>query len=145
MDRRLSPPRVVAACISGSGPLLAVLPGRKPRTAFKAGYAAGLAHHITMLYWIYIVLVQYGHLSWFLALPTFFLLVGVLALFPACFTWSLVMACKYLSPRPGGWGWILFGSILFTGLEFLQSFFLTGFPWNLWARAWLFHKAGSIR
>jgi apolipoprotein N-acyltransferase len=111
-------------------PMLVATAGRDPGQAFWAGFLAGLAHFSTLLYWIIIVLVQYGNLPWLLAGPVFVLLVGYLALYPAFFVYLLNLAGRRLSLRIGGLVWVLVGAVCYTGLEYIKSFLLTGFPWE---------------
>ena len=111
-------------------PLVLVLPGTRPGAAFGYGYLTGLVHCATLLYWIVNVLVIYGGLPWILAIPVFMLLIGTMALFTACFSVGLVLAVEKTGVRVASSLWIILGAVFFTGMEYLKSFFLTGFPWE---------------
>ena len=111
-------------------PLLVVTADREPGQAFWGGFVAGAAHFSTLLYWITIVLVKYGNLPWLLAGPVFILLVGYLSLYTAFFVYLLNLAGRRFSFKVGGLIWILGGAVCYTGLEYVKSFLLTGFPWE---------------
>lgn len=105
-------------------PLLIAVKGESPFNAFKLGVFAGLAHYITLLYWIINVISTYGGLHWS---------AGVLILF---------LLCLYLSLYTGAFSFLVTNFIesrikifLFAGfwisLEYIRAVILTGFPWCL--------------
>jgi apolipoprotein N-acyltransferase len=107
------------------------------RRAGTLAFLHGLAAWETSLYWIVPTLRHYGSLSWPLAVVLTSVLAAYLALFHAAFGWL------------GGPIWRRFGSgsrvglallalpALWVALEWLRTYFLGGFPWNLAAYAWI--------
>lgn len=106
----------------GMVPLLLVC-GRRP---FASGFVAGVGFFGLVLYWLNIVMVHYGHLHPVLSGVAYLLLTGFLALYFAVAVW----AARYLQARLA-LAVPLTLPILWVALEFLRSFFLTGFPWAL--------------
>jgi len=102
--------------------------GKKPvqgRKAFNTGLAFGMAHFLTLLYWIVNTVAVYGGLPWVAALSVLVLLCFYLSLFPALFLLVLTrfpMDSPVMPLRAAG---------LWVGLEYLRSSLFTGFPWGL--------------
>ncbi len=94
--------------------------------AFRTGFVMGLAHFLSLIYWIVYTMMTFGHLPVFLAVPVLFLLCAYLALYPALFC-GIISRCR--SPL----SLFLLMPILWAGLEYLRSFLLSGFPWGLLA------------
>ena len=103
--------------------LLLALSGLSPARAGRAAFAAGLICHALIFHWFYVVTVVYGD-----APP----LAGVLAplvpgAYVAAFTgifgvgWAVLGRLGVASP--------LSAAALWTGLDHLRSFALSGFPW----------------
>ncbi len=126
------------------GLILASGIGADGRTAFRLGYFAGLAHHLTALYWLLnIPVMKLAPITGWLALS------GFLALYPAAWMWL----CWRMHPsRPAGteatglsdklevmlmagWAqrlvWALSCAALWVTWEMVQSRLFSGFPWNL--------------
>jgi apolipoprotein N-acyltransferase len=95
------------------------------KQSFAAGFAAGLVHYLTLLYWLVHTMHTYGYLPIWLSALVLCLLAVYLALYPAVFA-ALVV---WLRPGPI-WALILFPS-LWVCLEFARNYLLTGFPWGL--------------
>ncbi len=93
-------------------------------TGFRLGFIAGLAHYLSLMYWLVHTMTAYGGLSWVLAVPVLFLLSAYLSLFPAVFAWLVTR----FQPAPLV-SLVLIPS-LWTSLEFLRSFLLSGLPWG---------------
>ncbi len=106
-------------------PLFFATAGVSGFTAFQIGFTAGLAHYLTLMYWLVGTMGTYGYLPLYLSVGVLFLLCAYLALFPAVF-------CVMLTPfqdRPAlHWHMI---PVAWTALEYLRSFLLSGFPWSL--------------
>ncbi|MDK2848785.1 MAG: apolipoprotein N-acyltransferase [Desulfuromonadales bacterium] len=113
-------PDMGAVAWFGLVPLLLVC----KRRPFAAGFAAGVGFFGLVLYWLNIVMTSYGHLHPVLSVAAYLMLVGYLATFFGVATW----AARRLEER-AGLSLALTLPILWVALEFLRSFFLTGFPW----------------
>lgn len=105
---------------------------RKPRAAFSIGFAFGFGHFLTGLYWVGIAFLvdakQFGVLMPFVVVG----LSALLALFPAVAT----LLARTLAWRGPARVVVLATSWLF--LEWLRSWVLSGFPWNLAGMVWGF-------
>jgi apolipoprotein N-acyltransferase len=103
--------------------LLLGLRGSSPAAAARNGFLAGLAAHAAVLHWIYVVTVVYGHapVAAGVAAPV------ALASYVAAFTAAFAAGYAWLERR--GVGGPLCAALLWTALDHLRSFALTGFPW----------------
>jgi len=105
-------------------PLLKSLEKESPSKAFRLGIIAGLAHYLTLIYWIIIVLNTYGGLNLIVSSAILLLLSVYLSLYPALFS-LLVGYLKGSRFR----AFITAG--VWVSLEYIRAGFLTGFPWCL--------------
>ena len=105
-------------------PLLASIQDKAPRRAFQLGFIAGFFHFITLLYWIIVVLKQYGNLPLAISLLALLLLSLFLALYPGIFS---CLACQMIR----GPFAIFFVSALWVSVEYARAHLVTGFPWCL--------------
>jgi apolipoprotein N-acyltransferase len=106
-------------------PLLTAVRDLSAGAAFRAGMIAGLAHYLTLLYWVVLTMRDYGYLPWWQCLSLLFLLAAYLAVYPGLFA----MALARFGQRPAAL--ILLAPIAWVALEFLRSVLLTGFPWGI--------------
>ncbi len=107
-------------------PLLVATEGAPWRASALLGFLSGVVFWLGTIPWLAATMVRYGDAPWLLALLVLLGLVGYLALYPAVF-------CALLSRVPRrrlGLHVIVAGS-LWVALEFLRTYLLTGFPWNL--------------
>jgi len=105
-------------------PLLRTLDNESSTHAFLLGFVAGLAHYLTLIYWIVPTLQNYGYLDFLTSLGALVLLCLYLALYPALFAYLL---CRVKdTPAP-----VFMMGALWVGLEIIRAHFLTGFPWCL--------------
>jgi apolipoprotein N-acyltransferase len=107
-------------------PVLWALREAGPREGFRRGMVFGLAHFLSLLYWLVPTMTVYGHLPLPLAVGILFLFASVLSLlFVAPVTSALTIVAaspaRLLAALP----------LLWTASEFLRSFLFTGFPWAL--------------
>jgi apolipoprotein N-acyltransferase len=107
-------------------PLLWVLNGIHPGEAFRRGLIFGIAHHLSLLYWLVPTMVIYGHLPAYLSIAILFLFATILSLlFVAPMTCGLALAGR----TPGRV--LFFFPVFWVAADFLRSFLFTGFPWEL--------------
>jgi len=107
-------------------PLLFIILNHKPRQSFLLGLTAGCAHYALLIYWIPSVPVHYGNITLWLSILIYVVFVVFLALFWAFF--SLVLAKIHQSfPRTA----YLLAPFLWVSFEYILTYFLTGFPWEL--------------
>ncbi len=105
-------------------PLMLSLRGQSVKNGFRLGLLTGGVHYLTLMYWLVHTLMTFGHLPFYLSVPILFLFVAYLALYPAifaaAFSWTDTRPVGFLSAMPAVW----------VALEYLRSFFLSGFPWE---------------
>ncbi|UCF93324.1 MAG: apolipoprotein N-acyltransferase [Desulfobacterales bacterium] len=106
-------------------PLLLATASLGPRASFRLGLMAGIVHFLTLLYWLAYTMRTYGYLPWYLCIPILFLLTVVLAQFVGVFS----LAVSWLGTQPGRA--LIMIPVLWVALEYIRSFFLSGFPWEL--------------
>ena len=107
-------------------PLLWAVRNAGPREAFRRGMVFGIAHHLSLLYWLVPTMTIYGHLPLPLAVGILFLFASVLSL---VFTAPCIGALALAGPGPARL--LVAFPVLWTASEFLRSFLFTGFPWGL--------------
>ncbi|MCP4682219.1 MAG: apolipoprotein N-acyltransferase [Desulfobacterales bacterium] len=105
-------------------PLFKGLDNKPSLQAFKLGLITGATHYLTLMYWITVVLGQYGDLDPFSRFAVLLLLCLYLALYPAFFS---VMSLYFNGLRFPS----ISMAIFWVGLEYIRAKFLTGFPWCL--------------
>ncbi len=107
-------------------PLLFYLIREGKKRAFLAGWIAGLFFYGLLLYWIPYVPAHYGNLSLPLSLIIYFMLIALLALFWAFFSFFLAKIVHVFSPQA-----LVLAPFLWVSFEYILTYFLTGFPWGL--------------
>jgi apolipoprotein N-acyltransferase len=103
--------------------LILGLRGLDPRMAARWGFAASLLAHTAVLHWIYVVTVFYGNAPPPVGLVAPVLLAIYIALFGALFGAAHAALVRRGLASP--WA----AALLWTALDHLRSFALTGFPW----------------
>ena len=98
-----------------------------PKKAFWRGWLYGLGFFGTSIYWVFISIHTFGNASIFLALVITGSFIALLALFPACQGYLLN---RYF-PENNGRKMICSFSALWVLLEWVRSWFCSGFPWVL--------------
>jgi len=106
-------------------PLLTALEGTDLRRAFRLGFTCGLVAYAGILYWINIVITEYGNLSWAVSILLYLTLAAWLGLFYGLAT--LVarageqVGIKSAFSLPVAW----------VAGDLLRSFLMTGSPWAM--------------
>jgi apolipoprotein N-acyltransferase len=106
-------------------PLLIALRNISPKNGFTLGLCAGLAHYLTLVYWLAYTMKTYGNLPLSVSLSILILLACYLALFVALFSLTITRLCT--TPLIC---FILVPSV-WVSLEYIRTFLFTGFPWEL--------------
>jgi apolipoprotein N-acyltransferase len=106
-------------------PLFAALRGQSLQAGFWLGLVAGLAHYVTLLYWIVYVTHVFGHLPLVVAIGILLLLAGYLSLYSAM--WGLGVAWG----AGRGLNLVWWAPVLWVTLEMGQTYIISGFPWEL--------------
>lgn len=105
------------------------------RTAFFAGWFFGFGYFVVGLYWIGNAFMVYAARHALLAIPA---VVG-LALLLGLFIGGLcAVHRRIVSGKNAGLGGVIVFAVLWTVFEWLRSWVLTGFPWNLLGSTWAF-------
>ncbi len=105
-------------------PLLYAVDGKSLWNSFKLGFFTGFISFLGILYWIVVAIHTYGNVHVIPSVFILLLLVGYLSLFIGAFTFLY----RFIQTRLG-LKTILLAPLLWVALEYLRSFFLTGFPW----------------
>ena len=105
-------------------PLLKNLEKESYSHAFTLGLIAGLAHYLTLIYWILFVLEAYGGLHFLLSFGVLLSLSLYLAIYPALFS---LFVCYIKTTRFKAF----MMASLWVSLEYIRAKVLTGFPWCL--------------
>ncbi|MBJ6726943.1 apolipoprotein N-acyltransferase [Geomesophilobacter sediminis] len=105
-------------------PLFKATDGAAPGKAFNLAFTAGLAGYAGMLYWVNIVMTTYGKLPLSVSFALYMFLCAYLALYPAVTLWLVRRG------ENAGISALVSFPVIWTGLEFVRSFLLTGFPWE---------------
>jgi len=92
------------------------------RQAALLGMLTGITAHIGLLYWITTVIVNYGHLPYYMGVFILLILAGYLSLYIAAFAVGIVFL-RNIIPL------YLTAPILWICLEYVKSYLFTGFPW----------------
>ncbi|MFZ5569360.1 MAG: apolipoprotein N-acyltransferase [Thermodesulfobacteriota bacterium] len=92
---------------------------------FSLGLIAGLSHYLTLLYWLVGTMTLYGQLPAVVSVSLLVLLCFYLALYWAGFAY---LCCRFW-PRPTA-GFLFFIPALWTALEWIRTYLLSGFPWG---------------
>lgn len=92
------------------------------RSAALLGLVAGLTHYPLLLYWIVIVLEEYGNVPLWGAVPAMLLLALYMSLYLAAFS--------VLMHRLRGMSLIWTAPVAWVAMDYLRSWLFTGLPWS---------------
>jgi len=105
-------------------PLFYAIEGKSPWNSFRFGFLTGFISFLGILYWIIVAVHNYGNVPLIPSILVLLLLVGYLSLYVATFAFLYRFIQIRLELQT-----ILLAPLLWVSLEYLRSFFLTGFPW----------------
>jgi len=103
--------------------LVLLVRGLSPRRALRWGFLAGLVAHTAILHWIWVVTVVYGQAPALAGVLGPLGLGAYIAAFTGLFGWGHAALGRHGLASP------LAAAVLWTALDHLRSFALTGFPW----------------
>ncbi len=106
-------------------PLLIFLRDKDPWTAFTGGFYFGLVYFLGTLYWIYHSLYYYGAIPLVPSILLIVVLCMYFSLYPAVF--AMIYAANIKNTDMPS---LLVAPMIWTTLEFLRSYALSGFPWS---------------
>jgi apolipoprotein N-acyltransferase len=105
-------------------PLFFAVRGLGLKKGFAVGFSAGMAHYLSLIYWIAYTMRTYGYLPWPVCVSILILLTAYLALYYGIFA----MLVTRLNPNPFI-QWLAVPAI-WVALEFIRGFLFSGFPWE---------------
>jgi apolipoprotein N-acyltransferase len=107
-------------------PWLWALKKKSPSQAAFLGLVTGLVFFTGLLYWVYVVLTDYGNLPAPVSIFFLMVLTAYLALYFSAFAFSLRWVTDKIDLAE-----TLFAPPLWVSLEYLRGILLSGFPWGL--------------
>ena len=107
-------------------PLFCAIEGKNLLHALVLGLVTGFTSFLGIIYWIIVAVHTYGNVPLILSALVLLLLVGYLTLYVGTFTFL----ARFLQVH-FGFQIIILCPFLWVSLEYLRSFFLTGFPWAI--------------
>ena len=113
----------------GWAPLCLVLERAGPKGGALLGFLAGFAFYLATVWWVINTMTTYGHMPLALSILALVLMAAILAGYVAAF--GALLAAAHSSLRLPGWLIPALAGILWTGLEVVRTYLLSGFPWAL--------------
>lgn len=105
-------------------PLLTALEGQPGPARFKLGFLAGTVHFLTLIYWVVVVLREYGGLNTLISVSVLIAFTLYLSLYVGFFGLLFSITRGRLSV-------VLLPAASWIALEYARGWLLTGFPWCL--------------
>ena len=105
-------------------PLLYSIEGKGLFHSFMLGCLSGLVSFLGILYWIVVAVHTYGNVPF---VPSVLILL-LLVLYLSCFIGAFTFVSRLIQTH-FGFKMIVLAPFIWTSLEYLRSFLLTGFPW----------------
>src|SRR4030042_1191057 len=105
-------------------PLFYSIEGKGLYRSFILGFLTGVVSFLGILYWIIVAVHTYGNIP---LIPSGFILL-LFVVFLSLFIGAFTCLTRLIQIR-SAFQTLLFTPFLWVALEYLRSFFLTGFPW----------------
>lgn len=106
-------------------PLLIALEDQTPQAGFRLGFITGFVAYCGLLYWVTIVMTDYGKLPFIVSVALWWCLAAWLAVFYGITAWVAVLG------KQRGCKWVVLLPLAWVAADYLRSFLLTGFPWTM--------------
>jgi apolipoprotein N-acyltransferase len=116
--------------------LVAVVKADSRREAFLQGWIAQTVAWLMMVPWVVRVMSHYGGLPYAAGVAIFVAMAAILGMYGALF--AVIVKRFNLGVRFAPW---LLVPLTWAAIEYLRTFFLTGFPWNLIATALIDYRS----
>jgi apolipoprotein N-acyltransferase len=111
-------------------PLFSCMSRQPSSRCFLAGFLAGFLYHVSLLYWIVIVLDRYGGLPAWLAVLVMLMLAVYMGVYLGIFSVILsLVAGREKNRKSVAVRFMVLAPVLWVGLDWLRGRVFTGFPW----------------
>lgn len=106
-------------------PLLIALEDQTPKAGFRLGFITGFVAYCGLLYWVTIVMTDYGKLPFVVSVALWWCLAAWLAVFYGATAWVAVLG------KQRGCKWVVLFPLAWVAADYLRGILLTGFPWTM--------------
>jgi apolipoprotein N-acyltransferase len=111
-------------------PLLASIKKENLRSSFFVGYVAGVVSYLGLIYWVIVAMHRYGGIDIYLS----FLILLLFVLYLAFYTGFFTLSCAWFERRCSVPVY-LSAPLVWTLLEYVRGFLMSGFPWSFLAHS----------